>query len=129
IQMNGNLTVAAASTNSLALAGTIQMNGANRSIVNNLPSSATLTIGGNMLLFDATTPANARVLTFDGLGKTSITGNFIIGNGGSSSDQGTIVFGGNGSAQQGYIEISSGNGALFGTNDIRRTVLMLKNDE
>jgi fibronectin-binding autotransporter adhesin len=128
IQLNGNLGIATASSNSLAIGSGLQMNGGNRTITNNLVGSTTLSIGGDILLYDATAPLTSRVLTLDGLGKYSISCSFVVGDGTTTGNTGTIIFGGNTQATQGYIEINSNNSGLNRSYELRRTVLMFKDD-
>src|SRR5262249_5755719 len=130
LQLNGNVTVATGSTVSLSLTGGLQMNGNSRTITNNLPTgSATLTLsGGNILLYDATTPLTSRNLTLDGGGNYEISSSFVVGDGTTTGNTGTVIFGTNSLATQTLIHISSNNSGLVRTNDLRRAALVLSND-
>src|SRR5439155_25741439 len=99
LQLNGptaglTVTVPAASTNSLTLGGTIQVNGNNGTIQNSMTAAGKqVVINGNMLLYDATTPLTARslIVRSDNDTTTVINGTFVRGDGVTASNTGTVA--------------------------------------
>jgi autotransporter-associated beta strand protein len=101
--LDANLTVSG--TNNLQIGGTTTLINAGRTLTNNLTGPAVLTLGGNVILGDATT---ARTLTVTGTGSTVINGAVVNGPIAGGSSSGWLVKNGTGTLTLGTANTYTG---------------------